>query len=711
MSLILTFFFTVPTAEIPTNSTFRNKLGSCRLLFQQQLDRKFLAHTFILALLYCINNQIAFFLFQYVDIVTISLFKSFTSFQSAIFLWCLFQRPINRVQWSSIVLQVMGLIIVQYDVCKKMPILAAKFYAILLGSCFITSICTVWNEYLLKNYSVNLHIQNAALYLFGTLINLTTFIIFYNQNENYSKGFFEGYSILAIAVVFSNSILGLVITVVYKYADAIIKTFSSACATGVLLFFNWQFFGLPTNLVTGLGAAIIFIASYIYFSATTSAIVSTVDSTLNKSEMTETIVFQQTEQNVKSRKEINQCPSFPSSSVRLLVISLITVLLIIIPFFPLRRKLFLGSYPIEHSNQSMSASKPMIISLDNYQLNRPIVIHGKHLCFNNSNNSTKVFIDSKNCSPIELCCDTVLSCHVQGLVSQQPTQKQLNITITRTDSSNQNSMTSTVNLNLTRKFISYWEKNNVALVIHFNRNLYERIDFLTIYRELFPTVIFTGPDPHPQVLHCPEGRAGLYAYSCLSRAITLYPNYTGYLMPHFDVLPIFHNLQKRDLNRIWIPLLELTEPSKATGWHWPASYGKRALEGLFSALNNISRNSSLHSKYLDNYMRNVGKNLTSSFSDIFYLPRRLVSDWFVLTDLMLKNQLFLEIGFAAATLFMTSTTISKEIIQLNGENWSGRDLIISLHNRDDLEYYHRIDHTSRLHQYFVESIVRRSMIT
>jgi len=78
---------------------------------------------------------------------------------------------------------------------------------------------------------------------------------------------------------------------------------------------------------------------------------------------------------------------------------------------------------------------------------------------------------------------------------------------------------------------------------------------------------------------------------------------------------------------------------------------------------------------------------------------------------MLKNQLFLEIGFAAASLFMTSTTISKEIIQLNGEDWSGRDLIISLHNKDNLEYYHRIHHDSQLHQYFVEAIVRRSMIT
>ncbi|CAF4216443.1 unnamed protein product, partial [Adineta steineri] len=206
------------------------------------------------------------------------------------------------------------------------------------------------------------------------------------------------------------------------------------------------------------------------------------------------------------------------------------------------------------------------------------------------------------------------------------------------------------------------------------------------------------PDPHSKVLHCPDGGKGSYAYICLTRVIALYPNYTGYLMAHFDVLPIFYNLEKKDLSRIWIPPITLTDPSKANDWQWPASHGKQAFDGFFSTLRNSGRNNSLYSKYLDNYMRNAGKNLTSSFSDIFYLPKRFVSDWFILTDLMLQNHLFLEIGFAATSLLMTSTTISKEIIQLNGERWSEKDLVISLHDKNNLEYYHRIDHQSKLHQ-------------
>ncbi|CAF1391439.1 unnamed protein product [Adineta steineri] len=367
-----------------------------------------------------------------------------------------------------------------------------------------------------------------------------------------------------------------------------------------------------------LGAAIIFLASYIYFSATTKAVVECSDNSTSDNP--------HTEQTVTATKKISQCSSFRFSRVRFLIILLISILLVVvIPFSSLQQAPFPRSYALNHLNQSIPARKP-------------------------------------------------------------------------------------VNINLTRKFLSYWEQNNVALVIHFNQNQYQIIDFLTIYRKLFPIVIFTGPDPHSKVLHCPEGRSGLYAYACLSRVITLHPNYTGYLMSHFDVLPIFYNLEKKDLNRIWIPLIALTDPSKANNWHWPKPTGKKAFDRFFSTLRNSSQNNTLYSKYLDNYMRNVGKNLTSSFSDIFYLPKRFVSDWFVLTDLMLQNHLFLEIGFAATSLLMTSTTISKEIIQLDGENWNGKDPVSSLYDKNNLEYYHRIRHQSKLHQYFVEFIVRRSLI-
>lgn len=273
VSLCVTFWSISSTKEAPMSfgvmETLFFRLDFCRREIQGQISKKFLLQTFNLAFLYGINNQIAFVLFQYVDIVSISLFRSFTSFQAAMLLWFFLSRPINRIQWSAIALQVIGLIIVEYDACKKLAILELHLYVVLLINCSISSTCTVWNEHLLKTYSVPLYVQNLVLYFFGFIINFSFFAVSYMQSTD-PIGFFEGYSILVLAVIFCNSVLGLCITIVYKYADAIIKTFSSACATGALLFLNWSVFQQPFNLTAGLGATVVFISSYIYFSSSPS---------------------------------------------------------------------------------------------------------------------------------------------------------------------------------------------------------------------------------------------------------------------------------------------------------------------------------------------------------------------------------------------------------------------------------------------------------
>ena len=159
-----------------------------------------------------------------------------------------------------------GLCIFQYDACQNMPFLTLKYYAIFLSSILIRALCSFWNERLIKTYSVSIHSQNAILYSFGLMLNLALFFFMPNscgQNDS-KKHSFEGYSLSVYASILCNSVLGIVITFVYKYADAIVKTFSTACATGVLLHINVAVFRVKTNLTVFLGAVVIFVSSYLF---------------------------------------------------------------------------------------------------------------------------------------------------------------------------------------------------------------------------------------------------------------------------------------------------------------------------------------------------------------------------------------------------------------------------------------------------------------
>ena len=101
----------------------------------KELSFSFIMSIFGLAVLYALNNQLAFVLFLWVDPASITLFKSWSTGLSALILWQIFARPIGRLQWAAIVLQVVGLFIVQYDPCKGAASSLSTAYLLMILLC------------------------------------------------------------------------------------------------------------------------------------------------------------------------------------------------------------------------------------------------------------------------------------------------------------------------------------------------------------------------------------------------------------------------------------------------------------------------------------------------------------------------------------------------------------------------------------------------
>ncbi|KAI3636082.1 hypothetical protein MIR68_005963 [Amoeboaphelidium protococcarum] len=230
---------------------------------QHQKDRPLLllAKIFGLAALYALNNNLSFYLFKLVDPATISLFKSVSSFSTAILMFFLLSRPIYRTQWFAIIFQCLGLVMFQWDPCVGKPLHAPYLYLALCMAVSITTISSVWNDFLLKNVPISLNSFNAIMYGFGVLLNFCFYI-----HDAYKgwPSFFTGYTGGAWLVVFCNSIIGIVITLVYKYGDALVKTFASSITAVLLMVISSIFFGLHSTLITWLSGMIVIIATYMY---------------------------------------------------------------------------------------------------------------------------------------------------------------------------------------------------------------------------------------------------------------------------------------------------------------------------------------------------------------------------------------------------------------------------------------------------------------
>merc|ERR1711920_1035795 len=81
-------------------------------------------------------------------------------------------------------------------------------------------------------------------------------------------GFFEGYdNAFAIGVVFCNAMIGLAITAVYKYADAVVKCFSSDITAVILIIISAFFFGLKSSLTMWCGVFVVTFAVHLYIDA------------------------------------------------------------------------------------------------------------------------------------------------------------------------------------------------------------------------------------------------------------------------------------------------------------------------------------------------------------------------------------------------------------------------------------------------------------
>merc|ERR1712217_404483 len=158
------------------------------------------------------------------------------------------------------------MIIVQYDPCKQRPVYRPLAYLCTIISTIVTSLCAARNEYLVRNYSICLNVQNATLYMGGMWMNLVAFFVLPNPNSTQSRiGFFEGFDDpLAIGVIFANSMIGLVITAVYKYADAITKCIAADITAVLLCIISVFVFGLKSSITLWCGVAVVRFAVHLY---------------------------------------------------------------------------------------------------------------------------------------------------------------------------------------------------------------------------------------------------------------------------------------------------------------------------------------------------------------------------------------------------------------------------------------------------------------
>ena len=186
---------------------------------------------------------------------------------TALFSVILLGKKLTGLQWASLFTLFVGVAMVQLsgEASEK----SSQEQNQLLGlsavvlSCVSSGFAGVYFEKMLKGSDASVWLRNVQLGMFGSLSALLGMLLKDWSNIS-AKGLFFAYTPLVWSVIIQQAVGGLIVAVVVKFADNILKGFATSlsiiisCIAAVFLFR----FTITVNFT--IGAALVMVAIYLY---------------------------------------------------------------------------------------------------------------------------------------------------------------------------------------------------------------------------------------------------------------------------------------------------------------------------------------------------------------------------------------------------------------------------------------------------------------
>ena len=231
-------------------------------------NRKDFLKLFVPSGLYVIQNNLQFIATSNLPAEIFQVLTNMKIVTTAIFSVTMLGKEQTRVQWGSILALTAGIAVVQLSQTKGGNIHDNQNK--MLGLiCVITSACTsgfagVYFEKVLKSTTSSIWVRNIQLAIIGIGFSSVACIASdYDKIE--AQGFFFGYDKIVAAVITLSALGGLVVAVVVKYADNVLKGFAASASIVLSCFVSNLIFQEGTiNTMFVVGATIVCLSAYVY---------------------------------------------------------------------------------------------------------------------------------------------------------------------------------------------------------------------------------------------------------------------------------------------------------------------------------------------------------------------------------------------------------------------------------------------------------------
>uniref|UniRef100_A0A2K5F785 Solute carrier family 35 member A2 n=1 Tax=Aotus nancymaae TaxID=37293 RepID=A0A2K5F785_AOTNA len=220
------------------------------------------------SLIYTLQNNLQYVAISNLPAATFQVTYQLKILTTALFSVLMLNRSLSRLQWASLLLLFTGVAIVQAQQAggggpRPLDQNPGAGLVAVVASCLSSGFAGVYFEKILKGSSGSVWLRNLQLGLFGTALGLVG-LWWAEGTAVASRGFFFGYTPAVWGVVLNQAFGGLLVAVVVKYADNILKGFATSLSIVLSTVASIRLFGFHVDPLFALGAGLVIGAVYLY---------------------------------------------------------------------------------------------------------------------------------------------------------------------------------------------------------------------------------------------------------------------------------------------------------------------------------------------------------------------------------------------------------------------------------------------------------------
>ncbi|ORY48303.1 UDP-N-acetylglucosamine transporter [Rhizoclosmatium globosum] len=221
------------------------------------------------AALYVIQNNLQYLAVSNLDPATFQVTYQMKILTTAVFSVMMLKKSLSLTKWAALVLLTIGIALVQMPTSSSTPVSAKSGANSFVGlvavfiACVLSGLAGVWFEKVLKGTQASVWHRNIQLSTFSIIPGLIgAFLI--DGNTISEKGFFHGYTFWAWMAIANQAFGGLIVALVVKYADNILKGFATSISIILSAIASVFLFDFYISLPFVIGAAVVLYATHLY---------------------------------------------------------------------------------------------------------------------------------------------------------------------------------------------------------------------------------------------------------------------------------------------------------------------------------------------------------------------------------------------------------------------------------------------------------------